>query len=350
MAKKVRVAPFETTDWTTLPGSNAEFSAEAAMLDDTIFGASLKSMQPDMISWRMQSNAIYKGYSGYQSVIKKTGAAVQMTDEAMSLVSGKTYRVTDAAKRLLSPGHAIVVKEGAVDKNAQVEKVDYLFGTVTFLSSYTVTGAVTIDAYYLPSAQICSMNRYSLTQQADSIQNTDICDAQTNGGFHQHSSGLRSVSLDLQGFYKTTNAFLTALSGRQTVMIEINPDGAGKSLCRGFFKPKSNSQSGRVGALEEDKISYELFVPDVKLAGNNTDILTAAFSWSHDGTSTLNQGIQDLLTAWSTDALVEARYLEDGVAGKQGTAVVTNLSLAGGLNSLNEFSVQLTGSGAITAV
>lgn len=350
MAKKVRVAPATTTSWATLPGNTADLSAEAATLDDTIFDSDFKSAQPDMLSWRISSNALYKGYSGYQAKISLSGAPVSMTGEAMTLVSGKTYRVTDATKRILDVGSAVVVKDNAVDKNAQIASVNYLFGTVTFLSSYTVTGPVTIDGYYVPTSQICSMNKYSLQQQAEAIQQTDICLAQSNGGFHQFAPGLKSVSLELSGFYKSTNAFLASLSERALVLIELNPDGAAKSLCRGFFKPKSTGESGRAGQLEEDKISYELYVPDVAIAGNVNDVLGAAFAWQHDAASTLNTGIRTLLTAWETAALVEARYLEDGTTGKQGSAVVTNLSLAGGLGAMNEFSVQLTGSGAITLV
>lgn len=343
MAKKVRVAPASTTSWVTLPGNTADFSADADMLDDTVFGHEFKSEQPDILMWQVSANAIYKGYSGYQAVIKKTGNPTVMTDEPMALVSGKTYRITDTTKRLIHVGTTVVVEDNNVDHTADVESIDFLFGTVTFKSTYAVTGSVTITGAFLPASQICAMNKYSLSQQAEAIDETDLCVAQTNSGFRQYKMGLKTLSLELNGFYKVTSAFLTTLKNRDKVMIEINPDGAGKSLARGFFVAKSDKQSGKVGALEEESVSFSLYVPD-------NDLLKYPFSWTHDATSTLNTGIRTLLDAWQTGALVEVRYLEDGTTGKQGSAVPTNVSLAGGLGALNEFSVQLRGSGGITNV
>lgn len=343
MAKKVRISPLAAATWVTLPGNTADFSIDADMLDDTIFGYDYKSEQPDIISWQVSANAIYKGFSGYQAVIKKTGAGVTMTDEAMELVSGKTYRITDTTKRLIDVTTTAVVKVGGVDQTANVLNIDYLFGKVTFLPAYTPGGAVTITGKYLPSSQICSMNKFTLSQQAESIDQTDLCVAQTNSGFRQYGVGLKSVSLELSGFYKTTNAFMDAVKNRSMVMIELNPDGGGQSVARGFFKPKNTKQSGKVGAQEEETVSYSLYLPD-------NSLLSVPFGWDHAGTSTLNTAIRTLLDAWQTSALVDVRYLEDGVAGKQGSAAPTDVSISGGLGALNEFSVQLQGSGGITVV
>lgn len=343
MAKKVRIAPATTTNWVTLPGNTADFSIDADMLDDTIFGHDYKSEQPDILSWQVSSNAIYKGFSGYQALIKKTGAATVMTDEPMALVSGLTYQITDTTKRLIDVATTVVVEDNNVNQTANVEKIDFLFGRVTFKSTYTPTGPITITGKYLPASQICAMNKFTLSQQAESIDETDLCVAQTNSGFRQYKVGLKSVSLELSGFYKATNAFLDAVKDRSLVMIELNPDGAGKSTARGFFKPKSDKQSGKVGALEEETMMYGLYIPD-------NDLLSAPFGWSHAVDSTLNGAIRTLLDAWQTSALVECRYLEDGTTGKQGSAAPTDVSLSGGLGALNEFSVQLQGSGGITTV
>lgn len=343
MAKKIRISPLAAGTWATLPGNTGDFSIDAEMLDDTIFGHSFKSEQPDILSWQVSSNAIYKGFSGYQALIKKTGAGVVMTDEPMALVSGLTYQITDTTKRLIDVATTVVVEDGGVDHTADVEKIDYLFGKVTFKSTYTVTGAVTITGKYLPSSQICAMNKFTLSQQAESIDETDLCVAQTNSGFRQYAVGLKTVSLELSGFYRSTNAFLDAVKNRSLVLIELNPDGAGKSVARGLFKPKSDKQSGKVGALEEETMMYSLFIPD-------NDILATPFGWSHAVDSTLNTAVRTLLDAWQNSALVDVRYLEDGATGKQGSAAPTDVSLSGGLGALNEFSVQLQGSGGITSV
>jgi hypothetical protein len=266
-----------------------------------------------------------------------------MTDESCALVSGKTYRISDTTKRLINPNVTNIVKVATVDQTANVLNIDYLFGTVTFLPAFTPSGAVTITGAFFPSAQICAMNKYSLTMQADAVDNTDLCVAQSNQGFRQYQNGIKTVGLELTGFYRVASGFAASLKNRERLLIEINPDGLAKSFARGFFTLKSNKQNGKVGDLEEESVSASLSVSD-----NN--LLVTPFSWYHDPSTTLNAGIQTLLNAWQNDTLVEARYLEDGTTGKQGSAVPTNVSLAGGLGALNEFSVQLKGSGAITNV
>lgn len=343
MAKKIRIAPDGTTTWATLPGNSGDFGVSVETLDDTVFGHAFKSEQPDIISWTVSANAIYKGFGGYQAVIKKTGSAVAFTTEAASQDTGQIYQIDDTAKRIWDVATTFVVFDGGVDQTAEVESIDYLYGKVTFKDTYTVTGAITITGASVPSTQICSMNTFTLSQQAETNDVTDLCIAQSNGGFRQYDVGLRSVSLELSGFYKASNAFLDALKARATVIIELNPDGNSKSLVRGFFKPTAGSQSGNVGATEEESITYMLNVPD-------NDLLASPLSWDHAADTTLNTAVQTLLSAWHAGNGVEVRYLEDGATGKQGSAIPTDLSLSGGLGALSQFTVNLQGSGGITAV
>jgi len=344
MAKKIRIAPEGTTTWATLPGSSGDFGITAETLDDTIFGQEYKSEQPDILTWTISTNAIYKGFGGYQAVIKKTGSAQAFTTEAMSQEAGQIYRIDDATKEIWDVTAAITVFDNAVDQTAEVESIDYLYGRVTFKNTYTVTGPVTVTGSSLPSTQICSMNTFTLSQQAETNDVTDLCVAQSNGGFRQYETGLRSVSLELSGFYKLSNDFLNTLKARELVIIELNPDGNDKSKGRGFFKPTANSQSGNVGATEEESITYTLNVPD------KDDRLSYPFSWDHVIDTTLNTAVQTLLTAWQQGDGIEVRYLEDGVTGKQGSAIPTDLSLSGGLGSLSQFTVNLQGSGGITVI
>ena len=56
------------------------------------------------------------------------------------------------------------------------------------------------------------------------------------------------------------------------------------------------------------------------------------------------------LTAWQDGLDLDVRYLSDGVNGLSGTAVVADISLAGGLEAMNEFSCTFQGSGTVTTV
>lgn len=342
-SKKIQIAADGSSTWYTLPGNTGEFNFEAATVEDTIFGQDYASEFPDMGTWKVSANAIYKGFAGYQVVIKQTGDPITMTDEACTLVSGKTYQITAATKRLLDYATAVVVKVGGVDHTADVLNINYMSGKVTFASAYTVTGAVTVTGKYVPASQICAMNKFSLSQNADAVNNTDLCVAQANGGMNQFQMGLKKVSLELSGFYKSTSTFLTVIQARKPVILEINPDGGGATVARGFFLLSTDKESGKVGALEEEQVTAKLYVPDIQL-------LEAPFQWDISGSSTLNMAIRTLLTAWQTGTQVQVRYLENGVTGKQGNAIPTDVSLQGGMGSLNEFSVALTGSGGITII
>src|SRR5690606_16541080 len=102
----------------------------------TIFGQAFESGETGLIGATINSNALYKGFAGYIVKMLKSGNSTSLTDEAMSLVSGKTYQVTDTAKQLLDIGVALVVEDNnVVVSSANIESIDWLFGKVTFKSS-----------------------------------------------------------------------------------------------------------------------------------------------------------------------------------------------------------------------
>lgn len=342
MAKRVQVSA-DGIAWYTLPGNSGELRSESGELNDTIFGQDFSSAETGLLNWTLNSNAIWKGFAGYIVNLKKSGTPTVMTGEAMTLVSGKIYQVTATAKQIISTAHAVVVKDNAVDHNADVISIDYLTGTIEFDAGYTVTGPVTIDAYYLPTSAIAGAKSFSLTQSAETIDETDIPLAKANGGWQIFSQGLKTASMEISGIYKTSNAFLAALISRASIIVEINPDNNNLSICRGIFKYSGQGLAGDVGALEEETINLRLNVPDIEKA-------KPPFTWIHSNLSTINPGIKLLLTAWLTGDNIYARYLPDGSAGQEGEAVITDVSLSGGLEAMNEFTVNLQGSGQLEPV
>ena len=342
MAKLVQISDDNGSNWYTLPGNSGELSNEAGELDDTIFGQNFKSGQSNLINWSVNANAMYKGFAGYVADIYQTGATTAMTAEAMSLVSGKTYRITAATKRVIDPDVAVIVLDNAVNQTANVLSIDYLFGTVTFKPAYTVTGPVTITASYLPKSILAKYKSFTLTQTMEPIDETDIPAAQANSGHRIFDYGLKTVSLEVSGVYAAANGFRAALVARSRVMIEINPDGSDKSVARGFFKPTSQGQSGDVGALEEETVSYTLSVPTASL-------LEVPFKWVFTSTD-LSTSVVKCINAWQAETVIDVRYLPDGVAGVSGDCVVSDISLSGGIEAMNEFTVTLQGTGALATV
>lgn len=337
MAKRIRVSEDDSTYY-TLPGNTAELRNEAGQLSDTIFGQSFSSSETGLITGSLSANALYKGFAGYIVSLKKTGTPTGMVAQATTNLSGKIYRITDATKRILDTEAAITVLDNAVNHTADVIRIDYLDGTVEFDAGYTVTGPVTITANYLPTSEIAGAKAFTLTQTADAIDNTDIPTARANGGFATFEPGLKTASLEISGVYKESNAFVTALIARDPLVVEINPDNNSKSVMRGIFKYSAQGQSGDVGALEEETITLQLNVPD-------DDLFDAPLKWYHANDTTLSQAVRICLDAWIEENTIYVQYLPDGEEGFAMQAVVTDISLAGGLESMNEFTANFQLSG-----
>lgn len=345
MAKRIRVSDDSGSTWYTLPGNTGESSDEANELDDTVFGQDFSSSQTGLIGRTINANGLYKGFAGYVATIMKQGTPTSMTDEAMSLVSGKTYRVTNAAKRMFDRTASFTFKHnsGTSISASNIESIDYLYGRVTFISSFTPTGSVTVSGSYLPLAAVGKSTDYTLTQQANANDSTDMPTAQANNGTRIFEYGLKTVSLELNGIYDSANDFKALLAARTELIIEINPDGNDKAVARGFFKPLSTSQSGDVGDLETETISFSLSVPD-------DSMLETPFKWSIASDATLNAGIQKCITAWQDKSLILVSYLYDGTNGYSADAVITDLSLSGGLEAMNEFTINFQLSDETTAI
>ncbi len=342
MAKRIRVSDDSGTNWYTLPGNTGELSNEATPLTDTIFGQDFESQEIGLISWNVSSNALFKGFAGYLVDIKIAGTPTVTTGESCSLETGKIYQIDDSAKQIWDRSATVTVYDNGVDQTSEVVSIDYLFGRVTFDAAYTVTGPVTVDVTYLPTTAVAGYRTFTLTQTANAVNNTDIPAAQANSGHNTFEYGLKTVNLNLSGVFKSSNAFRAALIARSELIIEINPDGNNESVARGFFKYTNQGQSGNVGDLEEETITLTLNVPDVAL-------LEESFKWVHTS-STLSTAVQKVLDAWEDSSALDCQYLHDGTNGVSGAVVVTDVTLTSGLESMNEFSVTLQGTGALTAV
>ena len=263
-AKRIEISADDVT-YALLPGGGGELTRDGQVIEDTILGQTYKSGFTGPITWGLNADAIYKGFAGYMAKLLKPGTPTAMAAEATTFVSGKTYRITAATKRIIDRSAALTVFDAAVDHTADVESVDFLFGTVTFKSTYTVGGAVTVTGTYLPMTTLAKFTSYTLNQTAEPIKTSDMPALQANGGWDTFIAGLKSVSLDLPTVFASADAWHTALTTRAEYVIEVNPDGAGLgatgSVARGFFRLMTAPQSGDVGALEEQTLHFELSVP-----------------------------------------------------------------------------------------
>ncbi len=349
-AKEIQVSIDGGTTWFLLPGGTGEWNDESEQITDTIFGQTFSSTQPGLITWTSNANALYKGFAGYVASLKQAGDPIVMTAEPTSALGGDAFQITDTARRVVDYQQAVVVDDtGTPIAQSGITSFDHMFGIVQLAA--TPSGAVTIDANYLPLTEIGKANSFTLTQTAETIDETDFETANSNSGYRVFNPGLRTVALELGGFYDSAEANWDVLEARSDIVIEINPDGSDLSSARGVFKLVTRNQSGDVGALEEESRTFNLSVPIVSPALLSPDI-TTVFSWEHDALTTLAQSIQNIVTFWLSQTNIRVRYLPDGLPaiGFDGTAVITDVSLSSGLDAMNEFTANFQGTGQPTRI
>ncbi len=356
----------EVTGFHTLPGNTGELRNEAGELVDTIFGQDYASTQPGVITWSITGNALIKGFAGYVATIRRMGEpvpkdAVAMkaiaADASRGIIANTVFEISAAADKGApwDLNATPVFKTGTTTLAANlVESIDYLLGRVTFTSPQTTAPSFTGNIHTV-SDLIAGANSFTLTQTTDAIDITDMAITSQNGGFRVMRPGLKTVSLELSGFFvpqKTTgpiegtvivqegqSADITRLINRGQYIVEISPDGGGATIARGYFRITNQSQSGAVGEQEEQSLTMQLNVPD------SDDKLVAPFRWFFGLDSTVNPALITAVNAWQDNQLVIANYLHDGVNGIAGESVVADISLSGGLEAMNEFAVTLSGSG-----
>ena len=142
--------------------------------------------------------------AGYSAKLYRSGTSTSMTAEATTLVTGKTYRITNAAKRMLDPAVAVVVDDGGSPVSASdILLIDYLHGLVTFDPSYTVSGAITFDANYLPLSQIADVYNASFSTSVMTLDDTVYEDTAVS-----RKAGLK----DLSGSFSAYDEAATAIS------------------------------------------------------------------------------------------------------------------------------------------
>jgi len=158
--------------------------------------------------------------AGYLCTVKLSGTSTAYTAEGATLVSGTTYRINTAAKRVLDPAAAITVKDAGTPLAADAFTVDYLFGTVTLDSA--PGGAVTVDASYFPLWAVAEGNAVSISCARDELESTIY-----GNTAHEFTLGLGSASGDIKSFDVQTTDLDTG--GGTTLKVQDVFNGSGPS-------------------------------------------------------------------------------------------------------------------------
>lgn len=201
--------------------------------------------------------------AGWNTTIKVGGTPTAVTGEACTNTTGNTYQINTAAKRVWDYSVAVVAYDGGVP--ATVSSVDYLFGKVTLAAP--PGGAVTVDVTYIPLLSVVQGKSVSQSTEIDEL------DASVFGSMDKvFIAGLRSHSFKL-GTLDTLLTDLDSGAGTWTwsakaagtvILIEVDWEGTGANLTRGWSFIKSTSIESAVDSLVKGDI--ELQVTPVRAA------------------------------------------------------------------------------------
>lgn len=189
--------------------------------------------------------------------VKVAGTAVAMFGEAMSLVTGKTYRVASSARRVLDPSSSVTVFDDGVAVADSDRTVDHLFGVVTFAPSYVVTGPVTISGAYLPTMPVAEVREFSISVQGTLADSTTLDAAgvalktQTLKDYTASVTALQSALSDNDGGAGTVTVAGIHDAGLP-VLVEV---GLGGYLFRGWALVESYEEKGSGEGLVELSVS-----------------------------------------------------------------------------------------------
>lgn len=341
-AKVVKVGP-DLSSLSTLPGSSGEISIETSENDNTIFGSVFSSTLPGVRDYTFSGNAWFRQTPGFQANVKKSGESTSFTAAELEQEDGQTYIVSDFTQTPWDYTQSIDVRDdGTLVDPDDIESIDYMFGRVTFVEGYSVTGDVEADGSYLPLEAIAAANNISVTQNAESVSNSSFNDVQDANGFNTYRSGLKDVSVEVSGFDRVSNTFFDDLKSVEQFVVDIDWEGTGETLCRGIFTVLSTSQSGDVGENEEFDASFSLFVPE--------DVLP--FSWYFGPNTEATQGMQDIINAWINREDLSFEYLPNGEGNKgfEGAVVVTDASIETSVDGIGELTLEGQGNGELTVI
>jgi hypothetical protein len=119
--------------------------------------------------------------AGSSTSLYTGGTPTAVTGEPAALVSGKTYRITDAARRVIDWRTAVTVEDdGAAVAASDIESIDYLHGRVTFAAGYTPTTPITLDYSYVPRLRFAEAHNVDQTIERAKIVSTVFTPGVTN--------------------------------------------------------------------------------------------------------------------------------------------------------------------------
>lgn len=276
-------------------------------------------------------------YLTYQFNIKRQGISTVFTDEAMTLVSGNTYKITDTAKEIWDRTVLPAFEDNAVPiVDTDIDSIDYLQGTVTFTGAKA--GPITVSGQYIPTSTDLCITQASLECTVELEETQNIKTIQTDSGYKSRTAKLKDVSMSVTAFNDLLKIVNAQFNNEEVLLIEILIGDTDIQTVRGWFVIESDNDSGAVADVEMEEVSFQL-----------DGSLESSFSWIYPTT-----GYDETLKLLTDHVFfgnpLYAQYLPDNdiAKGYTGGVIAEGISLSFDVNGKTTFSTTLQGNGALT--
>lgn len=194
--------------------------------------------------------------AGKDTLIKKGGTPIAMSQEATTEITTVLFRITDADRRVLDPSISEVVRVNTSVQDPATYVIDHLLGTITFDSSQTGT-TVDITSDYIPMHPELEARSISASFGRDLEDSTVIGDQShkmtallQNASIGLEKLSLAHVDLDPGG---EVLRFVDMLRDGVPRVIELNLDGT--NGYRAWMKAESDDPSFAPDALVTDSFN-----------------------------------------------------------------------------------------------
>lgn len=188
-------------------------------------------------------------YSGKKALIKVSGVAVAMVDEATSTTDNTVYQITNSAKRIIGLDASITVEDGGVT-TVESYTVNRLNGTITFGSADPLR-VITVTSQYLPMSTAAECHEFSLTINGETIDTTRFQD-----NWLRKIQGLKSAEGSLSKWWDTDTYFVDTLISGDPVVLELYEQ-SDLEPERLWAILNSSEMSTAVDGAVEDSVSFE---------------------------------------------------------------------------------------------
>ena len=158
--------------------------------------------------------------AGKSVVLKISGTAVALTDEATATTDNKNYQIVNEAKQVIDWTYPVLVEEGG-SPTGETYSINYLNGTITF-GTIAVRGAITVSGKYLPMSVAAYANSFSRTDEC-SLYETSVF----GNDYKSRIGGLKSASGSLTNIDVADLIYVPVLVSGSPIIIEDRAEAGG---------------------------------------------------------------------------------------------------------------------------